>query len=188
MKKIVLHVTGIIIILFILSGCSINDGRRVTQPGTAVRSNSLGGICLGDSSNDVMNILGKDYKESMEIDYSGYFREDLIIWTYGKGIVVTFGKDTKKVLNAAAQGSDFQTDLGVKPGDSAKIAFEKYQSKFNQVVSRHTDEPIIGWYDIGDGQLIILDLDKDDDSMINMDVEEDSVIEEIVLAYWEHFD
>jgi hypothetical protein len=45
-----------------------------------------------------------------------------------------------------------------------------------------------GWFHIGDEKIIIFDTDKEDKSRINNDVAPDSTVQEIVLAYWKHFD
>ncbi|KPU44777.1 hypothetical protein OXPF_18630 [Oxobacter pfennigii] len=198
-------ITGIIMMLFMISGCSGNLNPRISQPGTDIQNNgnvdenknptpavvrprSLGGICLGDSIEDVVKILGKDYKESLETDDSGYFKEDLTVWTYDKGITVKFGKETEKVISVTSFSPDFETDLGVRVEDSAKTGFEKYKPKSDQVTSRHTGEPLEGWFDIGEEKLIILDFDKGNNTKVNSIVEDSSIIEEIVLAYWDHFD
>lgn len=195
----------IIGIILIVSGCSGN--LKPQSPGTgsdvennsktndtnaqenvSVRPGSLGGICLGDSPEDVQRILGKDYTESMETDVSGYIKEDMIVWSFSKGIVVTIGKESKKVISVVSHSQDYKTDLGIKVGDQAKTLFEKYKPKFAAVISRHSNEVLDGWFNIGDGKIIIFRFDENNNTDASSTVPPDAAVQEIELAYWEHFD
>lgn len=148
---------------------------------------SLGGVSLGDSSDDVAKALGNDYEESTESDASGIIGEDLVIRNYKNGIVVYLGKTSGKVLRVDAESKDFKTDLGIRVGDDAKTVFDAYKSRFETAVSRHSDEKLEGWYLPGDGSVIIFDFDKSDGTLINGDVKSELKVERIVLAYWQHF-
>jgi len=147
----------------------------------------LGGVSLGDSPEKVISVLGNDYTESIEIDNGGIIGEDIIVWNYEKGIVVSFGKTTGKVIRVVSSSPDFHTDLGIKVGDNAKTAFELYKSKFKEAISRHSNEVLEGWFHIGDEAVMIFDFDKSDRAVTNRSVTPDSDIEEIILAYWKHF-
>lgn len=147
----------------------------------------LGGISLGDSPQKVISVPGNDYTESIEIDNGGIIGEDIVIWSYEKGIVVSFGKTSGKVIRVVSASPNFQTDLGIKVGDNAKTAFEVYKPKFKEAISRHSNEVLEGWFHAGDEAVMIFDFDKSDRVVTNSAITEDSDIEEIILAYWKHF-
>ncbi|HHW31273.1 MAG TPA: hypothetical protein GXX20_06315 [Clostridiaceae bacterium] len=149
---------------------------------------SLGGISLGYSPEMVVNILGDNYIESTEPDYFGIMGEDITVWSYDNGIVIRIGETTGKVLSVTSKNPDFQTDMGIKVGDDAETVFNAYKPKFEEAKSRHSDEILEGWYLVGDGTVMIFDFDKSDNAVINSNIASDSKVEEIILAYWKHFD
>jgi hypothetical protein len=149
---------------------------------------SLGGIRLGDSFEDVIKILGKEYKKVDRIDYSGSIGEDMIVLEFSKGIEVILGKESNKVIMVVSHSPDFETDLGVNVGDRAKVVFEKYKPRFAEVKSRHGDETLTGWFHLGNEQVMVFDFNKADQVRTNENVIPDSTVQEIVLAYWKHFD
>lgn len=163
----------------------VNDNPTVNSK---VRPASLGGICLGDKMDDVEKALGKDYTESIETDESGYIGEDMIVWTYKKGIVVTIGKKSKEVINVVSNSPEIQTDLGIKAGDKAKLVFDKYRPVFKEVKSRHDNSVLTGWFDIGNGIIVIFGFEDKNSTKINNVVEPDSSVQQITMAYWKHFD
>lgn len=151
-------------------------------------SPSLGGICLGDSPDKVLSVLGDAYKETTEPDEAGYFGEDLIVWRFESGIDVTLGQNSGKVLRVAATSPDFPTDLGVSAGDEAGTALTKYRALYEEVKSRHYDKVLEGWFLLDEQQVIILDFDASDGSLVNSELTPDSRVEQIILGYWAHFD
>lgn len=195
-----LFLMSIIAVLLVLSGCSSRTARGADghpndktdgtkEPGLIeIRPGSLGGVCLGDSPEEVASILGRDYTEALEEDISGYFGEDLIVWNFNSGIVVRFGKQSNKIIRVTSQSTDFQTDMGIKTGDTIESVYEKYVPKFNEAVSRHTGETLTGWFHIGDDRLVVFDSDINDNTRVNSNEDMDYHVEEIVLAYWKHFD
>ncbi|NLU32721.1 MAG: hypothetical protein GXX04_08895 [Clostridiaceae bacterium] len=167
-----------------------NEGKTVPETpgkdGDAVPN--LGGISLGDSAENAAKVLGNDYTESTEPDASGTIGEDMVIRQYKNGITVYLGKTSGKVLRIISESTDFETDIGIKVGDDAKAVSDAYKSRFKTAVSRHSDEELEGWYLLGDGAVIIFDFDKSDDTLTNSDINPESKVERIVLAYWQHFD
>jgi hypothetical protein len=192
-KAILVVLTGV---LLIVSGCSTAIDREDNNKGIgsetpdqgSVTAPSLGGISLGNHSESVVNALGNNYTESTEPDNAGFIGEDMTVWSYESGIVVSIGKTSGKVLRVKSTSPDFRTDLDVKVGDDAKTVFEAYKPEFQEAVSRHSDEVLEGWFLIGDQVILIFDFDKSDGALINSSITPDSSVEEIVLAYWEHFD
>ena len=53
----------------------------------------------------------------------------------------------------------------------------KYRKEFTEPESIHTGEKLEGWFDVGDGLLIIFDFDKDDNMIINKDITSDSKVD-----------
>ena len=60
--------------------------------------------------------------------------------------------------------------------------FDNYGSDYQQFESRHGDGKLEGFYDLGDGQLIIFDLNKEDNLLIYQGVKTDSKVEMIRLT------
>lgn len=148
---------------------------------------SFGGVSLGDSPDSVVNALGNHYTKSTEPDVAGMIGEDMIVWSYESGISITFGETSGKVLRVSSTSANFQTDLGIKVGDEAKTVLEAYKPLFKEAVSRHRDEVLAGWFLIGDGAVIIFDFDKSDRALVNSSIPSEVGVEEIILAYWAHF-
>ena len=149
---------------------------------------NLGGISLGDSSESVANILGSNCTKTDEPDSAGYMGEDMTVWGYESGISVTIGKATGKVLRVSSASPDSQTDLGVKVGDDMNTVYEIYGPLYEEAVSRHSDEVLKGWFLVGEEIVIIFDFDKSDNTLINSSIMPDSKVEQIIIAYWKHFD
>lgn len=148
---------------------------------------TLGGITLGDSPEKVIDVLGNNYSESTEPDIAGLIGEDLIVWSYESGVDVYIGKTSEKVVRITSVSPNFKTDLGIKVGDDSKTVFETYEPAYEEAVSRHRDEVLEGWFHIGEEAVIIFDFDKSDNAVVNTNVTSDSKVEEIILAYWKHF-
>jgi len=197
-KKAILIVFLIVLTgaLIITSGCSEDiDGEAKNEMINAETSNqdimtpsSLGGISLGDSLQTVVDVLGNNYTESTESDNAEYIGEDMTVWSYESGIVVSFGKTSGKVLRITSTSTDLKTNLGIKVGDAAKTVFETYKPLYEEAVSRHSDEMLTGWFLMEDGAVMIFDFDKSDGAVVNSNVTPDSSVEKIILAYWKHFD
>ena len=150
---------------------------------------SLEGISLGDSSQSVISILGSNCTKTDEPDNAGYIGEDTIVWRYESGISVTIGKTSGKVLRISSVSPVFKTDLGVKVGDNMNTVNEIYGPLYKEAVSRHDDEVLTGWFLIGEEAVIIFDFEKSDNALINSSIITlDSKVEEIIVAYWKHFD
>lgn len=153
-----------------------------------VSAPSLGGISLGDSPERVIEVLGSNYTESVEPDTAGFIGEDMILWSYENDAVIYFGQTSGKVLKVTTASRDLKTDLGIKAGDNAETVFNAYRPLYDEPTSRHSNDLLEGWFLMEDGVVIIFDFNKSDGSAINSDVTPDSVVEEIILAYWKHFD
>ncbi|HQA47919.1 MAG: hypothetical protein GXY97_02800 [Clostridiales bacterium] len=202
MKKAIL--TGTMAALILVSGCSghpdraahrednytpvnsISESER-TVP-AAVSPESLGGISLGDTLEDVVGLLGEDYTETLVTDEAGYIGEDTLELEYKQGIVVTLGKESKRVIRVEVSSPGFPTYLGIQVGDRASSALVKYKSTFKEAQSRHDNSTLSGWFHVGDEKVIIFDFDSEDGTRVNGEITPDSAVQEMVLAYWRHFD
>lgn len=145
------------------------------------RRPNLGGIHLDDSQSRVDEILGNVFKQEFFAE-PGHFPESWNKRTYEKGITVIVGKGSGKVLEIETTSAQFPTNTGNKTGDMAKDVFGNYGSVYQQFESRHGEGKLEGFYDLGDGQLIIFDLNKDDNSLLNQSVKTDSKVEMIRLT------
>ncbi|WP_158408393.1 DUF3221 domain-containing protein [Desulfosporosinus fructosivorans] len=142
---------------------------------------SIGKIHLGDSQSQVNEILGTVFKEEYFAE-PGHFPESWNKRTYEQGISVIVGKDSGQVLELETTSAQFPTNKGSKTGDMAKGVFDNYGSDYKQFESRHGDGKVAGFYELGDGQIIIFDLDKDDNSLLNQAIKTDSKVKMIRLT------
>ncbi|NLU53291.1 MAG: hypothetical protein GXX10_10585 [Clostridiaceae bacterium] len=133
-------------------------------------------------------MLGKNYSETTETDDTGSFGEDIIVRNYNNGIAVSIGKTSGKVVRISASSSDFKTESGIKVGDTFKTVSETFKSKYKEAVSRQTNKTLEGWFLMEDGTVMIFDFKKEDGSMVNENIKDDSKVEEIILSYWKYFD
>lgn len=156
------------------------------RPGAGI-SESLGGIRLGDSADTVTGLLGSDYTETVEEDITGSVGEDMVLRKYDGKMTVFLGKESKKVISVIAHSSGYKTGQGIEVGDKAQEIFAKYQV-YETAVGRQDNKELTGWYHTGDGQIIIFDFNRNNDIRTNFDIEPDAEVEEIILAYWAHFD
>jgi hypothetical protein len=148
---------------------------------------SIGGIYLGNTKQQVIQVLGDNYMETV-CEEEGYYGEKQVIMEYDSGITVIVGAKTLKVLDVTAQSPNFPTDLGAKVGDSAYSVLEMYRKKYEEFESMYVDGKNIGWFIVDDGIFLIFDFDKDDGMLFNETVDAQSKVELIKLAYIMHFD
>lgn len=143
---------------------------------------NIGGLALGDSLERVNSILGSDYEETIQME-EAYYGEPQIIREYLEGLTVIIGKESGKVLQIFCASPEFSTDMGAHVGAGAEAVLKQYRAIYEEPVSRHTNEKLIGWFKVGEDKLVIIDFNKDDQSMLNDPVEPDSQVERIILAY-----
>lgn len=187
-KKIILAI--LIVTVIAISGCSQEKKPQKNKPqeGSKQEENiqdktpGIGGIHIGDSKDKVVEILGTDYKETVE-DESGYFGEPYVLMEYKDKAQVVVGRDTKKVFEMVSYTPDLATNIGVKVGDTAKDTLEKYRSKYEETQSIHTGGKLTGWFNVENGAIMILDFNKNDETMINENVTPESKIEMIKLTH-----
>ncbi len=143
---------------------------------------SIGGIHLGDSRDDVKKTLGDKYKETVN-EEPAYYGEGQYIWKYDQGIDVVIGKESLKVLDIMAYTPAVKTNLGVGVGDSAKDVLAKYKAKYKEPQSRHGEGKLEGWFEVEDGGYLIFDFNKNDGSIVNGELKDDSRVEMIKLVF-----
>ena len=148
---------------------------------------SIAGICLDDTKEKIDKVLGKDYKETFS-EVEGHFGEPYYLREYIDGISLIIGKNSRKVLEIELVSGNYQTWLGDNIGDTAGDVLSKYREKYAEPKSIHSDEKLEGWFDVGDGILIIFDFNKDDDTITNVDISPDSKVELIKLTKMQYMD
>ena len=150
---------------------------------------SIAGICLGDSFEKVVDILGTDYEEVYYNEDTYYYGEPTYLREYGNGeISLVVGDESEAVLEIDVTSDKYETWLGDKVGITADEVLPKYRKHFTEPKSIHTDEKLEGWFDVNDGTLIIFDFDKDDGMIINVDITPDSKVELIKLTNMMYID
>lgn len=180
MKKQIIMLV-IIGIMLVIGGCA---GELQTQDEVIP---NIGGIHLGDSATQVTDVLGSDYEETFQ-EEGGHFGESYNVWDYQEGIELIIGKESGKVMQIDVTTSEMETDMGVKVGDQVTTAIEKYQEKYTEPESIHSGEQLEGWFEVGEEALVILDVDKDNDTIVNPEITSDMKVEMIRLVYSKYID
>lgn len=114
-------------------------GKVTKQKSTQNIRPSISGVHLGDTRQQVIAALGKNYKETAPSGEMGHFPEQVYRWDYD-GIKVFIGADSGKVWEiyaTAPAAIKVVTNLGIKMGDSAEKVFEAYRSKYVEPESIH---------------------------------------------------
>ena len=182
-----------LIIAFCISGVFIAcDNQSDTNDQLDINDSdsreSLSGITLGTSQERVIEILGRDYAAEEYADDAGYLKEDAYQWTYENRIDLLIGRDSHTVIQVRAFSDDIQTALGVKVGDNATEAFSLYRKHYDEVISRHDNVKLNGWFDVGNDMVLIFDTNKDDNKIVNDEILPESKIEAVYLKYQSSID
>ncbi len=178
MKQIIaLAVVGV---MLLIGGCAGESQDEEITP-------NIGGIHLGDTRTQVTDVLGNDYEEVFE-EEGGHFGEPYYILDYQEGVKIIIGKDSGKVMQIDVTAPGMATDMGVQVGDKAADAIAKYREKYSEPESIHSGEKLVGWFEVGEGALVILDADRDDETIVNPEITSDAEVEMIRLVYSRYID
>lgn len=199
MKRLSIILT-FILVLVVFTGCR-NTGQKPdtskeppntqepskTEP-EILKGTNVGGFYLEQPASEVEKAFGKANKvQSYE---QSYYSEPFDKWTYTREdgyMEFIVGKNTNKVLDFTIAVPGYKTDLGIAVGDSYKDVTEKYAS-YKNVLSNQDDSELKGWYDLNNGQIIIFDLNKEDESSLNQEIKPESKVEAIRLSRIQYFD
>ncbi len=157
------------------------------EPPELPERTTLGGVRLGDSAERVSMLLGKNFTEEPSGD-EGWYGEDTVLRSYPRGMVLTMGLKTGKVLRLETDTAEYATNLGVRVGSRADDALAQYRELYDEFEGANSDGPIAGWFKVESGGLLIFDFDAEDGMLINPEVKQHAAVEVIVLAYTRHFD
>lgn len=145
---------------------------------------SVNNVFLNANFKDVINAFGEEYEET--VTYDDYQGGSQIVWVYDD-LEITF--DPIMISSIRLTGSEYSTNTGISVGDSALPTIAYCESKYEGVKSRHSNEFLYGWYDIGDDQVMIIYFDQSL-SRLEQDIEitEDTKVEKIEIAKFTAFD
>jgi hypothetical protein len=190
LKKTIVVIIALLMV-FTIGGCKQN----VTNPPKVEEQNpqtqdstkpSIGNIHLGDSKDEVIKAFGSDYKETFEED-PALLGEAFYKWVYTRGVNVIIGKDTNSLLEIESSDATLETNLGAKIGDTYESINNKY-GEYKSVTSNQDNSTLVGWYELGEGQIVIFDFNKNDEAMVNFNVKPDSKVEMMKLTYLKFID
>lgn len=202
MKKVILIFVALLVVSLIVNGCSGNEAVKVPdtdEPAQNETENpqqnstnneelpSIAGICLDDSVEIVDMILSDDYEE-MFSEIEGHFGEPYNVRKYSDGLSILIGKNSGKVLEIELTSTKYETWLGDKIGDTAGKVLTKYREKYTEPETVHSNGKLEGWFDVGNGIILIFDFNKDDNMIVNMDISPDSKVELIKLTKLQYLD
>lgn len=131
--------------------------------------------------------LGSDYEETVR-EEGGDLPAPIAVWEYANGMQIIFSGEPFTVYVVSTTTADVPNSAGDIAGEDMAVVLERYRADYEEKVSRHSEDKLEGWFDIGDEQLLIFDTDKDDDSWVNKPVADGDKVEAIHLALWRFFD
>jgi hypothetical protein len=202
MKKVLVIIT-VFIMIFTFGGCKQQQNnppqpapqtpapqtpapQTPATPSQDTNKPAIGNIGLGDSRDKVIETFGKDYKETFEQDPLN-LGEPFYKWVYDRGIRLIIGKNTNQVLEIETTDPTLATNLGVKVGDTYETVNSKYGS-YKLFKSNQDNSDLAGWYELGNGQVIIFDFNRGDNAVVNKDIKPDSKVELIRITYSKFID
>lgn len=189
--------------LGVFTGCNNTGVKENTQPNQTeqpdkeepsttdpkvTEGTNVGGFYLEQPTQEIEKTLGK--ADSVESFEQGYYSEPFDKWHYKQEngyMEFIVGKNTNKVLDFTIALPGYKTDLGIAIGDSYNEVIEKYGS-YKNIESNQGEGDLKGWYDLNNGQIIIFDLNKEDQSSVNLEVKSDSKVEAIRVSRIQYFD
>lgn len=143
---------------------------------------TLAGISLGDSTDEVEQILGEDYRrETLHADGSWY-GEKTACWYYGgDNIEIVIGEESGTVLQINVYG-EYATPVGDQVGDKADQVLPAYEEKYRLAKDHFEENDLPGWFVVEEGQWLIFNF-KDDGTLLNRSIAPDDKVESIHLVY-----
>jgi len=197
LKKALLIFTAVLLVTLFINGCTSSEALHNEPPNENNENNennaanenlpSIAGICLDDAAEIVDMVLGEDYEETFS-EIEGHFGESYYMRDYKDGLSLIIGKDTGKVLEIELTSTKYKTWLGDQIGDTADKVLSKYREKYAEPETIHSDGKLEGWFDVGDGIILIFDFNKDDNMIINKNISPDSKVELIKLTKMQYLD
>jgi len=196
LKKVFLIFTALFLLTLLINSCtsskspsqdkSPNHNNAVNE---TINENlpSIAGVCLDDAAEIVDMILGDDYEQTFS-EIEGHFGEPYYIRNYNDGLSILIGQNSGKVLEIELTSTNYETWQGDKIGDTADKVLSKYREKYTEPETIHSDGKLEGWFDIGNGIILIFDFDKDDNMIVNKDITPDSKVELIKLTKMQYLD
>lgn len=196
MKKVFLMFTALFLLTLLINSCtsskspsqdkSPNHNNTVNE---TINENlpSIAGVCLDDAAEIVDMILGDDYEQTFS-EIEGHFGEPYYIRNYNDGLSILIGQNSGKVLEIELTSTNYETWQGDKIGDTADKVLSKYREKYTEPETIHSDGKLEGWFDIGNGIILIFDFNKDDNMIVNKDIAPDSKVELIKLTKMQYLD
>ncbi|NLT95169.1 MAG: hypothetical protein GXW85_06475 [Clostridia bacterium] len=187
MKKKIVSFFLAISLIFGLASCTTND-----RPGNNAETEekqiipSIAGLCLGDSREKVLEILGMDYTETI-YEEAEHFPEKFANWEYADGFIISIGQETNTVLQIMATSPSASTNLGIKVGDSAEKTLNTYRTNYPEPESIHGGK-LYGVFKVEKGQALIFDFNIHDGIVNPQEIDPAQKVERIILTYPSYLD
>lgn len=197
----------LILMALVLGGCGTNEGSPSSPPPMTENNGktpekppnqpvpvpagqsmeSLGGLRLGMTVLEVDKMMGNKYRERVEEDPGGPFREPFSVRTYPSGCDIVLGHTSGKVLQIEAYTTAFPTAMGIKVGDKSIAALQLYRGKYQEWVGNQSPDILPGWFETEPGVLLIYSSQVNRERS-NYNLNENSQIYSITLGYSRYFD
>lgn len=183
----------LLILLFLLplTACSRdneNNGNGEPDPDPPEQT-ILAGIALGDPASKVIQLYGNQYIEDTLSADDSYYGQDVANWNYQDRIYFTIGQSTQTVLRVYVTVPEYETNLAVKVGQRAVTFLPLYRGYYEELVSYHSDDVLYGWFQVEDGGLLIFRFTDGDIAIEGgVPIPDQAIVDNITLAYQDHFD
>lgn len=146
----------------------------------------VNGLFIGEGFPKAIAKFGNPIEEKPAID-DAHGTYTYIYLLYEDGTRVTL--DPIFVSGIKFENPQYSTNLGVAIGDLAPEAMDKCKGLYETVISTHTNEELLGWYEISDDFFLILYFTNDDIRYQNhLVIEENMRVRKIEIVERKIFD
>lgn len=148
---------------------------------------SISGIQLGDRIDNLKEKFGAAIKE-VPLEQPSYYGQNVSQIAYPNGVSLFLDKDTNTILEITIEEGTFETNLGVKLGDSAEDVLKKYGATYKLFKGDNSEDYLQGWYVVEEGELLIFDFKKGDNTHYNGKINSSDKVVSITLSHPKYFD
>jgi len=165
----------------------IYEGKETKKTTKNIRP-SIVGVHLGDTKDQVREVLGNGYEETPPSGEMGHFPEQVYRWTYDEGYQIFIGEESGKVLEIMATSPKAETNLGVRIGDTAAKVFKTYRSRYIEPESIHGGK-LYGIFKVEGAAALYFKFDMPEgQSQFSADIDPDTKVQTMMLTYPEQMD
>ena len=159
----------------------INDKGEESKKSTKNIRASIAGVHLGDTKEQVIAVLGNEYKETKLGEEMGHFPEKLYSLEYDGDLRMLVGVESDTVLEISTTTSKGETNLGISVGDTAAQVFAAYRPEYIEPESIHGGK-LYGFFKVEGAAAMVFNFNLRGDQS-REEIKPENKVEMIVLTY-----